>query len=270
MTNNESLESRIQNWLEKQGYPLEMKVAAKLAELKFNVIHGGHYQDPETSTSREIDIVCPVSDKLGRGLVEINFIIECKGTNKPWILFGSKSEQNCRGVWDYAVLSQMARVSLIDVLHENIANWAKKIPWLWKGDCVVAHAITQAFEGNNDIPYAGVLSAVKAALWLQNHSFIQSPEYRKFVICFPVVITSSPLFNSRLDENNNLVLEPIDSGYLFFNQHINDFNGVSVLIVNENHLDKFVKECRETAEKLLNILEPAINQEFDTLMKSIK
>lgn len=89
MGDQEPLEVRIQKWLAREGYPLEMKVAQKIANsAELKVRHGWHYQDPESSTSREIDIICGATEPYG--FVEINFVIECKGTSKPWILFSSE------------------------------------------------------------------------------------------------------------------------------------------------------------------------------------
>ncbi len=44
------LSVKVQEWLEKQGYPLEMTVASKLARVDLDVTQSSYYDDPETET----------------------------------------------------------------------------------------------------------------------------------------------------------------------------------------------------------------------------
>ena len=52
------LEKRVADWLKTQGYPLEMRVASALREVGFDVSQSEYYNDPDTQTSREIDVHC--------------------------------------------------------------------------------------------------------------------------------------------------------------------------------------------------------------------
>jgi hypothetical protein len=140
---------------------------------------------------------------------------------------------------------------------------ARKIPWLWK-DGMVGYAITQAFEGNKDIAYSGTLSAVKAALWLNKNSLWQSTEHRNHVISFPIVVTSSPLFECYLDEKGKSVLNPINHGFLFFNQYIKGFTGTCVSIVNESYIASFIEECNKVSKSMYKHLSPALEQEWNS------
>ncbi|MCL4303986.1 MAG: hypothetical protein KJ077_50345 [Anaerolineae bacterium] len=56
MSDKKSLETEIIEWLEKQGYPLEMQVASSFKEAGFVVSQSRLYKDPQTSIEREIDI----------------------------------------------------------------------------------------------------------------------------------------------------------------------------------------------------------------------
>jgi hypothetical protein len=79
------LREKLLAWLEKQGYPLEMKVAAQLRlKTQLHVRQGWHYQDPETAQSREIDIIATGSEL--HGFAAVHFAIECKAPNKPWMI----------------------------------------------------------------------------------------------------------------------------------------------------------------------------------------
>ena len=47
---------KVRNWLETQGYTLEMRAASAFRAIGFDVRQSSHYDDPETGKSREIDV----------------------------------------------------------------------------------------------------------------------------------------------------------------------------------------------------------------------
>jgi len=88
MDETKPLKNQVEEWLLQQGFPLEMRVAKSLRDSQFEVRQSHYYKDSQTGKHREIDILAIRSDKIG--LVEIAFLIECKTTNKPWVLFTSE------------------------------------------------------------------------------------------------------------------------------------------------------------------------------------
>jgi hypothetical protein len=280
MDKEKSLEQNLLSWLEENGYPLEMKVASLLrisgkrdegeeenSENFLDTPHirqGSHYKDIETNTSREIDLIWSHGNYMTGA--NIDFVIECKNTKKPWILFTSKEAgANYNRIFSFGILSKGARHSIIDgidkrsskngsILHEKIASNMeknmKKVPWLWK-EGKIGYGITQAFEGNHDAPYKAVYSAVKASLWLLNEGINRDPDGLKYLAAFPVVVTSSPLFECYLNENEEIVLEKVDSGFLFFNQHIGKFRATCIRILTEPGLNNFVQEGKLIVKELM-------------------
>jgi hypothetical protein len=82
--------SKIKEWLDKQGYPLEMKVAKALHENGFHPLQSNYYRDPETEKYREIDVVGQVAYTYKHHNIIFQLIIECKNNlSKPWITFSS-------------------------------------------------------------------------------------------------------------------------------------------------------------------------------------
>lgn len=256
-----SIESKLSQWLNKQGYPLEMRVASTIRnQTNLDLRHSWHYKDPETGRSREIDIVCTATDQLG--MAEINFVIECKGTKKPWILFTSEEATSSYSILhSFGLFSELAFSEIATKLFGKYGEKeTRDIPWLLK-DGQVGYSITQGFDGNQDIAYSGTLSAIKAAVWLKENSFWSNPDNIKFSVSFPIVVTSSPLFQCYLDKKAELVLKPIKHGFLFFNQHIEGLSPTCVTIVHESYLETFIKECQEVSNYLLSALEPALEKE---------
>lgn len=262
------LQVKVAKWLENTGYPLEMLVYNKFYNgSNFKIRHGWYFKDPETDISREIDIVATIHEPLG--LAEINFVIECKKTSKPWVLFTSEdAHSGFHRLNSFALISEHARNSLVDVLCDETEK-TEEIPWLWKNGRV-GHGLIQALSSTSDVAYKATLSAVKASIWLQNNSFWQSTELRQFVLSFPVIVISSPLYESYIDEKGETKLQEINYGFLFFNQQIKNFNGTCVMVVNEKHLDQFVKDCNSIESKVFEILEPSIKEKWDAFIKKNK
>ncbi len=83
------LSVKVQEWLEKQGYPLEMTVASKLARVDLDVTQSSYYDDPETGDPREIDVVAEFAlPSDTRSIIfRLLFPIECKKSSSPWVAF---------------------------------------------------------------------------------------------------------------------------------------------------------------------------------------
>jgi hypothetical protein len=263
MTSQQELPSKINDWLEKEGYPLEMRVAYSIRKhSNLSVGQGWFYEDAESGRSREIDVICTASDPMQTA--EINFVFECKATKKPWVLFSSETAASGRHrLHSFGIISGDSFRAIYDQTfgldRDVYIEECKKIPWLWKDD-MMGYSIAQAFDGNKDVPYNGTLSAFKAALWLKDNSLWIDPKHRKFAISFPVVVTSSPLYECSLDKGGNQNLRQIDHGFLFFKQFINTSHSVCVSIVTEDYLESFIKECSEVSNKMLTVMSPAIEE----------
>ncbi len=277
MNQQPDLTKKLATWLDKQGYPLEMQIASYVRKhTSFDIRQGWHYKDPESGNSREIDIVCTASEP--RGIAEINFVIECKATKKPWVLFSSDDAASSYnrlssfGLFSKSALSAVVQKlfpSNLDRIRDEDYDLAKSIPWLWK-DGLVGYAATQAFKGNKDIPYAASLSAVKAGIWLLSNSLWQSAEYRPYSISFPIIVTTSLLFECSLDSNGKPILDEIKHGHLFFKQHINEFSATCVSVVNEKYAETFIKECQKVADGMYGVMKESMEQDWSDSFKESK
>src|SRR5438105_1869889 len=129
---------RVRNWLEQQGFTLEMRTAAAFRAAGFEVRQASHYTDAETGKGREIDVVARDPDILG--VVDIVFIVECKSATKPWALLCSPDV-----LTGYNRLFAFAAVSekVVDVIAKSIVELLPKIGWLRK-DSPVGYNLRQA------------------------------------------------------------------------------------------------------------------------------
>jgi len=208
-----------------------MRVAAQLrAKTQLQVRQGWHYTDPDTAQSREIDIVATQSEV--HGFAAVHFVIECKAPGKPWVLFTSRhTTENYNRLFAFGFTSRDARHPLSQALMpvgDGDTRRLKELPWFWDEN-PVGYSLVQGFEGNHDAPYAATLSAVKATL----HCFAASPEHNsppRFMVTFPIVVTSAPLFECFLQEDGEMALREIERGFLFFQQRIGSTPHVKIAV----------------------------------------
>jgi hypothetical protein len=271
MKSSDALLDKVHGWLDKQGYPLEMRVAAALrSKADLQVRQGWHYADPETNQSREIDIVTTKSEFYGFAAVHFSF--ECKGTTKPWVIFTSEhTTQNYDRLRAFGLTSSVAREVLVPALvplakekvSSEVVAACKQLPWLWD-KTAVGYALVQAFDGNNDVPYAAMTSAVKAAL----HWFVDSPEHNSppsIMVSFPAVVTSSPLFECCLDKEGQTQLREINRGFLFYQRRIGEMLPVKVAVVSEKGLDAYIGDCMLATGILMNVFSPKVQEMWEEL-----
>ena len=102
---------KVQEWLEKTGFPLEMAAAAALRRAGFFVRQSSTYPDAQTDKGREIDVVASDSDWLGD--LETAFVIECKASRKPWVVLRSADAlAGYNRLFAFSVMSQSAREAI--------------------------------------------------------------------------------------------------------------------------------------------------------------
>ncbi|SFJ99046.1 hypothetical protein [Methylophaga sulfidovorans] len=268
MSEELSLHAKLSTWLDKNGYPLEMLVASIARKhTQLSIRQGWYYIDSESGDSREIDIVCTAAD--GYGSAEINFVIECKATKGPWVIFSSEDAlASYHKLASFALFSEKAYDAVIEQVFPRAMDIpeeyldSKSIPWLHKTG-MIGYSMAQALGGNKDVPYNASISCVKAATWLINNSlWSDNTQNRPFAISFPIIVTSSPLFECTLDENGKTILSEISHGYVFFKQHVKDSSPTCISIVTESHIETFMKECQSVANHLLEAMDDALVSHF--------
>jgi len=260
-----NLEGKISDWLKTQGYPLEMKVASALREKEFFVSQSAYYADPETNTSREIDIIATKGDDIG--FLEVALVIECKTSlDKPWVLFTSERHEEGRNKYfTFAILSEMARKKLVERSWANRAlkedtplNWFNKPPR-------TAFGVTAAFSSGEDPAYKAVVGALKASIdWSRSKDEISS---RTLQFVFPVVVFEGRLFESFLDANGQTITQEVEEGFITNHRSINGAYCSSVHIVIAKKLQDFCTEAFELTKQLQSILKPDLDEMYKEMMQ---
>ena len=217
---------KIKEWLEKQGYPLEMKVAKELNNQGFESFQSHYYKDPETEKQREIDVVANYRTTNGLNVVNFQFIIECKNNqDKPWIAFSS--EENSISRKSYIAQRPCGRIGSKYLEHlSQVADL--KTNQLFNLPSSFAYNITQAFETSSDRVYTALMSVVNAIKY-RRERINSEIAYDNFCeIYLPTIVIGGKLFDSFLNRNNENCVEEIDHKYLLWRNKVLDVPNVII------------------------------------------
>lgn len=255
------LDLRIAKWLEQQGYPLEMQAASALRKCGLWVRQSAHYIDEESGKSREIDVLAIEQEHLG--MAEIYFVIECKTSNKPWILFTSPHAlDNYNRLFALGLFSSRGREAILNRWDEA----EESLKWL-KKDMRNGYNLTAAFTGGEDSAFGAAASVVKACSFLLRKAE-NGPT--KLIFTFPAIILSSPLFECYLDDQGEIRVSEIDQGWLFFDARIAKFHGTCIRIVSQSALQQFATDVGAMKVNLRKLIEPDVQQEWKTFQSRSK
>ena len=255
MHSDKPLSLKVYEWLQKQGYPLEMEVASALSEKGLWVRRASHYTDPESDKSREIDVISTETDVLG--MAELHFVVECKASEKPWILFSSKDTlANYNRLFALGILSDQAR----HALSKHIDGARNLFAWFNKKRRV-GYSMTQAFTNSDDPVHSAVFGAVKACLWLRKET--SCPLF----FAFPVVVVDAPLVECFLDDDGEMHVEEIPDGVLFFDGQLPNAHGCCLRIISRGSLRNYCDELMGLKDAVLTLIQGDIKHAWETFLE---
>jgi hypothetical protein len=239
----------VREWLETQGFPLEMQTAAAFRAAGFEVRQSTFYIDPETGKSRETDVVALHPDDLG--ILNIRFIVECKAGKKPWVLLCSPDTlRNYNHLLAFAASSKTAR-HILASRAEDFRTFAARIPWIDKRG-LIGYSLRIA-HSEKDTAYEAAIGVAKAC----NSFVLETGQSRKRVaFAFPVIVIDGPLILCWLAENGDLQLKEADQGEFLFGQEFS----ACIRVVKASHLSAFALEAKKSMDLLRAELKSDINQ----------
>lgn len=254
------LTTKIKTWLLEQGFPFEMHVASVLVKSDFQVIQSKIFNDPETGVKREIDIVATLQDTSG--FLSINFVIECKKTSSPWIVFSSKdtlSTYNYHHTFGFR--TKYARKLFLKHDNDDFEAMRKEIPWYWNYDKRIGYSAIQAFTQGKDSSFVAQMSALKASYSLRNDE--DKGTVDMISIYFPIVLLEGDLFEAYLNEKGELTVAPSDRLFLQNPYYQEILEGVNIQVITRSGLDRFIFESK----KLLTVLNTRFQSDIDSMYR---
>lgn len=246
-----NINDRITDWLNSQGYPLEMSVAEVLQNLNFNVRQSEYYIDEESAQHREIDIVASLQKEVGDKLIRISLILECKvSKDKPWIIFTSKNTR----IATPGRVAQRAGSKFGNIILRNLAH-KKEIQDLnlFSLPERPGYGLTQAFTSGNDVAYNSCISVSKATRAI----VIQADQIRneRYVnISFPILVIDGRLFETYLNDSNEMSVNEVSQGILLWRNPVIGMPHTVINVITKDVLEDYFSSIRTDILKIFDYI----------------
>lgn len=226
------MEEKILSWLKKEGYPLELMATQILRKIGFEVGQSIYYQDPETNSSREIDLVAYKYFKVNDTWVTFSFVIECKSSrDKPWLAFTSKEERLYpNDLIIHRNANKKGKSFLKDVANDDFIKGLD----LFKLPENTSYNLIRALSDGIDVTYKALMSVTNATQSLSSNSNESGSPHRFY---FPIILIDSKLFDCHLDKDLEIVLSEIPNTKLVMSN--------AFLAQRANFIDLFTLDCFE-------------------------
>jgi hypothetical protein len=143
-SDSQPLHGKVFDWLTKQGYFLEMRVAKALADSGFSVSLFESYVDPKSAAVRQIDVAASLTREVAGITVSVALLVECKYCRgKPWVILASPRRSGpffcfsrvLRGRFEvrqwqrYETLQARVLASMLSSLGTRVSRGARFLPY---------------------------------------------------------------------------------------------------------------------------------------------
>jgi len=253
MTDN--IESRIINEINKSGFPLELRVTELLRSRGYSTDQSVYFVDNDEGKGREFDIysrkISFQKKKKQNWFAENIFTIECKKSDKPWVIFTSPKDGDDDNIFDY---DMMAEVNLeipvwsVETIWQTVIEPINEVSPLFDHP---RHGRTYFIPFTNseagDAIYKALTTSVKAAVAIKDKGRFGG---HCLSFYYPTIVLQGRLFESYL-ENGNSQLSEVEILPVRFTYQSAQYNPIRYIvpIVTEKALKKYL----ESLEKVLDI-----------------
>lgn len=251
-----NLETKVQKWLETEGYPLEFATAAVFRRHGFVVRQGTYVREKGEESVREIDVVA-YSHRCNEGLQRVYHVVECKWSrDKPWVVFTGNGDMAPSACIAQTISSLLGSAMLwiqagLKDLHEMALFATPSRP---------GFSGRQAFSKGSDLFYDSMKAVTSLSTSLVNDYDSETrnrgvlPNHA--VIAFPTIVVDGELFEASFDSSDNsLKLRKAENirchwkGAPAWPLH------ATIDVVSLSSLDAFVAKRRDEVLRLLEIME---------------
>jgi hypothetical protein len=242
----QTLQEKVHDWLNGQGYPLEFRTTHSFSKAGFSCLQGTYAYDIGSEVSREVDVLARIDAQFDdRKHLFAHSIIECKYTrDHPWVTFASSASSMA----PTACIAQ----SIANGLGQAVMHCLASDESLWELDLFKFRRIG-SFGGcvalassNKDAFYSSIQSVVSKVLSLRAEddrlgSKDIFPSYGTFF--FPVIVIDGQLFESFYNRETSAVeLHEVGKTRVYWRGMAHSgFQIVPVDIVTVGALDEFAQ-----------------------------
>ena len=166
--------NKIRDWINKGGFPFEMKVAKIFNESGFQIGQSVLFRDSDTEKYRETDIIAFITKSIEDVWFNITFIIECKKIiNKPWIVLKKSPSYK---VHKEKILT-FGSNNAMELIQKISKNKRFQSPLIFPNISECGYNVVTAFSEKNDSSYAASQSVLKAIEYLVKQSNVSQKKF---------------------------------------------------------------------------------------------
>jgi hypothetical protein len=202
---------------------------------------------------RETDIRSSMQKEIHGILVRVGFVVECKhSTDKLWLLFSGPW-----GIGAPAKVAQRAASSLggqllVALTHDERVQ---RLPVFSIHDRP-AYGMTQAFTTGCDVTYSAISAVAKAAT-ADAEAYDSIPQVRSKLceIVLPLIVVDGLLFETFLDDDGRIEIEPIKSGTLLWRNPLGGKVHTMIRVMVKNEVEQFVDDAAASIRDFFRLCE---------------
>jgi len=241
-----------------------MRTARKARKAGFHVIQADLYQDDvEKGKIHEIDILAYKAAPTEDGShIQVTFLIECKATEKPFLLFDGGGSINEKGAAISHVMSEDALKFVETWDKEKVAVNRELFPVNKRFSFGVTQALRE--KKDQDIAWLAMSSVISAAFAKSKKADLiakRASTGKVIEFIFPVIVTSNRLFSCVLDEKNESSIEEVNSGIVSWRNPTIGQPNVAIDIITEACLDDFLAAKARGSAAFVENLAREINRQ---------
>ncbi|ELA8137821.1 hypothetical protein RGL53_004656 [Vibrio parahaemolyticus] len=255
------LSNKVLDWMNKTGFPLEMKTALSFRKHSFDVYQSHCYKDYDSDKGREIDVLAIHIDQNSTGMTDVSFIMECKASKKPWVVLkGEALSDSYHRLNSFCIASDKGREAFVDKLMdhglEHIRDYTETSKY-------AGYDFRQAMGGDHDPAYGAAVGVIKACLGYIQDRTHDLPD--RLCYCFPVIVVDSPLFECSLNESGELELQEVQRSCFNFSSYHPEKVSTTVTVITKTELDTFANDAEKIAVSIRKEFSEREKELFDKL-----
>jgi hypothetical protein len=247
---NPNLRQKVQDWLHRQGYPLEMRAARAFKKRRWHLHHSRRYTDPFTGKEREVDLIA--FNDVNGALVAGHAVVECKWSpDKPWVLFAAATRAlTSVGHFHSTPMTEAAK-RMTEVLVNDDMPGFPLFADREEGYMLVQARLSQG-AGKDDGALDAAHTATLAAMTAADFTAARMSEATNYAIVYvPTIVVDGELYRCSLDDDGDVVVTEIDMGFLI--HHTAD-DQKCMHVVREAGLERFIDMFEETFTSMNSLL----------------
>ncbi len=276
-----NVQQRVTAWLNETGFPLEMRTARQFQQHDlmgiWEIWPNSTYTDSNTGSMREIDIdAYRFAEHNDPSEISIGFevVCECKATANPWVVLVETFEENTRplasSIGKWPLMHKVGGEPLkCNLTHINFMSYgAATLPVVNRPGYGAVEAFRKPGEKNsaND----AIRQVIDALIGVQSKLAIPSLPTIVVMYYFPIIVTTSPLFEATLAADGRAtVIRQVSRTSVLFDRSENQ--NVEVVLLNESEVPNLLNQIGgmpALAQTFLDSFDRSVFEKFRRDLKS--